>query len=108
MPERRREPINRGNRRPFLASESRFMPDQNPDTQNASELRLKALSRWDNEGGAAPDGPQEHSLDVNLSEFPPLTDAELMQLRVRVIALENLIIMMLAEGSDRQGNRVNG
>jgi len=102
MPERRRELIDRGNRRPFLASESRFMPDQNPDTQNASELRLQALSRWDNEGGAAPDGPQEHSLDVNLSEIPPLTDTELMQLRVRVIALENLIIMMLADGSDLQ------
>lgn len=78
------------------------MPDQSPDTPSASELRLKALSRWDNEGGAGPDGPQEHSLAVDLSEIPPLTNAELVQLRVRVIALENLMIMMLAEGSDRQ------
>ena len=78
------------------------MPNQDPDMQSASELRLKALSRWDNEGGAGPDGPQGHSLDVNLSEIPPLTNAELVQLRVRVIALENLMIMMLAEGSDRQ------
>ena len=29
-------------------------------------------------------------------------DAELIQLRVRVMALENLIIMLLAEGSDKQ------
>jgi len=78
------------------------MPNQNPDMQSASELRLKALSRWDNEGGAGPDGPQEHSIDIDLSEIPPLTNAELVQLRVRVIALENLMIMMLAEGSDRQ------
>jgi len=78
------------------------MPKQIPDVQNASELRLKALSRWDNEGGAGPDGPQEHSLGVDLSDIPPLTNAELVQLRVRVIALENLMIMMLAEGSDRQ------
>jgi hypothetical protein len=78
------------------------MPSQNPDMLNASELRLKALSRWDDEGGAGPDGPQERSLDVDLSEIPPLTNAELVQLRVRVIALENLMIMMLAEGSDRQ------
>ncbi|GHH25250.1 hypothetical protein GCM10008023_38390 [Sphingomonas glacialis] len=63
---------------------------------------LKALSRWDNEGGAGPDGPQEHSLDVDLTEIPPLTNAELVQLRIRVIASENLMIMMLAEGSDRQ------
>jgi hypothetical protein len=39
---------------------------------------------------------------VQLQEIPPLTNAELVQLRVRVIALENLVIMMLAEGSDRQ------
>ncbi len=78
------------------------MANQNPEMQTALELRLKALSRWDNEGGAGPDGPQEHSLDVDLSEIPPLTNAELVQLRVRVIAVENLMIMMLAEGSDRQ------
>jgi hypothetical protein len=78
------------------------MPNQNPDVQSASELRLQALSRWENEGGAGPGRPQEHSLDVDLSEIPPLTNAELVQLRVRVIALENLMIMMLAQGSDRQ------
>ena len=78
------------------------MPDQSPKMPSASELRLKALSRWDNEGGAGPNGPQVHSLDVDLTEIPPLTNAELVQLRVRVIALENLMIMMLAVGSDRQ------
>ena len=31
-----------------------------------------------------------------------MTNAELVQLRIRVIALENLIIAVLAEGSDRQ------
>jgi hypothetical protein len=70
--------------------------------QSASELRLKALSRWDSEGGAGPDGPQEHSFESDRSETPSLTNAELVQLRVRVIALENLMIMMLAEGSNRQ------
>jgi tellurite resistance-related uncharacterized protein len=77
------------------------MPNQSPDEQSASELRLKALSRWENEGGAGPDGPQEHSLDFDLSEIPALTNAELVQLRVRVIGLENLMIMLLAEGSGR-------
>jgi hypothetical protein len=37
-----------------------------------------------------------------LNEIPPLTNAELVLLRVRVIALENLMIMLLAEGSDKQ------
>jgi hypothetical protein len=77
------------------------MSDQNSGSPNASELRLKALSRWDSEGGAGPDGSQKHPLDEH-AETSPLTNAELVQLRVRVIALENLMIMVLAEGSDRQ------
>ena len=35
-------------------------------------------------------------------EIPELTNAELVQLRVRVIALENLVIALLAEAPDRQ------
>ena len=31
-----------------------------------------------------------------------MTNAELVQLRIRVIALENLLIAVLADGSDRQ------
>lgn len=56
-----------------------------------------ALSRWDNEGGARAAPPSEPS-----HEIPELTNTELVQLRVRVIALENLVIAVLAEGSDRQ------
>ena len=78
------------------------MPKQSPNMPNASDLRLKALSRWDNEGGAGPDGSQEHSLAVDPSKVPQLSNAELVQLQVRVIALENLMIMLLAEGFDRQ------
>lgn len=70
------------------------MPNQNPEMQTASELRLKALSRWENEGGAL---PRETTGDI-----PELTNAELVQLRIRVIALENLVIALLAEGSDHQ------
>ena len=71
------------------------MPNDNPDVRPAPEQRLRALSRWDNEGGAGPDGPQEHALDVDLSKVPPLSNAELVQLQVRVIALENLMILSL-------------
>lgn len=78
------------------------MPDKRSDISSSSQQRLMALSRWDNEGSAVPRDSQKHSLDVDISEIPLLTAAELLQLRVRIIALENLMIMMLAEGSDRQ------
>lgn len=62
-----------------------------------SDVRRKALSRWDDEGGAivAPSGTKEVPI-------PDLTNTELVQLRIRVIALENLVIGLLAEGTDHQ------
>lgn len=76
------------------------MSDEKPDP---SRLRLMALSRWDNEGGASVHGPQEAMIpSETVPDVPALTAPEIIQLRVRVIALENLIITLLAEGSDRQ------
>lgn len=66
----------------------------NPDP---SALRRQALSRWDNEGGVIAPAPHVEHKDV-----PDLTNAELVQLRIRVIALENMMISVLAEGTDRQ------
>lgn len=40
--------------------------------------------------------------DERPPEDSPLTNAELVQLRVRVISLENLVIPLLAEAPDRQ------
>lgn len=62
-----------------------------------SERRRRALSKWENEGGSTAPAICEPSVDV-----PDLTNAELVHLRIRVIALENLMIAVLAEGSDRQ------
>ena len=62
-----------------------------------SELRQRALSRWDDEGGAIAAAAQDAHVDM-----PDMTNAELVLLRVRVIALENLLIAVLAEGSNRQ------
>jgi hypothetical protein len=79
------------------------MPSSNADLRNASEHRLSALSRWDNEGGARRDGPEQGRTAVKAPpNIPNLIDAELIQLRIRVIALENIMITLLAEGSDRQ------
>ena len=71
------------------------MPDPNP-LRDPAELRRRALSRWDNEGGALPLAP------ATPADVPDMINTELVQLRVRVIALENLMIAVLAEGSDRQ------
>jgi hypothetical protein len=79
------------------------MPENKPDSAASSRQRQLALSRWDNEGGAGPGGPQGGSASSEVqSEIPQLTNAELVQLRIRVIALENLVIALLAEASDRQ------
>jgi uncharacterized protein YeaO (DUF488 family) len=63
------------------------------------------LARWDGEGGAGPDGPQDSVAGSQVSSdvLQPV-NLELVQLRVRVIALENLVITLLAEASDRQLN----
>ena len=72
------------------------MPDPDPILR-PSALHRCALSSWENEGGAiAP------AADSTLTDVHDLTNAELVQLRVRVIALENLMIAVLADISDRQ------
>lgn len=80
------------------------MPDQETDLSDPAQIRQKALSRWDNEGGASPQGPQESS--ARSEEFPELapevTNSEIVLLRVRLIAMENLVIALLAGASERQ------
>ena len=66
-----------------------------------AQLRMTALSGWDNEGGAyAQTWPA--TLNDPLLDGAPLTNAESMQFRVRMIALENLVIALLAEAPARQ------
>ena len=79
------------------------MPDRKPDFVDPSRQRQRAISRWENEGGAGPGGSHE-SLDTDDAqcEVPQLTNTELVRLRIRVIALENLVISLLTEASDRQ------
>jgi tellurite resistance-related uncharacterized protein len=79
------------------------MPNTTPDPPNLYTQREQALSRWDNEGGAGPGGPQKSSkADETRADVPDLSNAELIQLRVRVIALENLVIALLAGASGNQ------
>lgn len=60
-------------------------------------LRQEPLARWDNEGGALSTAILNASGDL-----PVMTNAEIVLLRVRVIALENILVAVLAEGSERQ------
>ena len=65
--------------------------------------RQQALSRWEGEGGAEPDGPQLAATPAEpASGAPFVARAEWAELRTRVIALENLVIALLAATSDEQ------
>lgn len=70
------------------------LSETNPAGVARVQARMLALARWENEGGAglAP-VPADESLPV---------DAEADQMRVRVIALENLVIALLADATDQQ------
>jgi hypothetical protein len=79
------------------------MPNGTSDFPNSLEQRQNLLSRWTDEGDRRPDRPQDGQPSADIqSDIPELTNAELVQLRVRVIALENLVITLLAEASQRQ------
>jgi tellurite resistance-related uncharacterized protein len=76
------------------------MPDKNLDVV---EQRQMALSRWENEGGAGLGEPQKAAASGDSeSDVPELTHVELVHLRVRVIALENLVISLLVGATSRQ------
>lgn len=63
--------------------------------------RTSALSRWENDGGSTAEWPFA-APGAEPGDSIPLTNAELVQLRIRVIALENLVIALLAEAPARQ------
>ncbi len=61
-----------------------------------------ALGRWANEGGATRRKPKRVLRSADEPESPQMSNADIEQLRVRVIALENLVITLLAEASHGQ------
>jgi hypothetical protein len=77
------------------------MPDER--LSERSLQRHRALSRWENEGGAVGRERQGAAIrDDGLADAPALTDTELVQLRIRVIAIENLLISLLARAPVEQ------
>ncbi len=78
------------------------MARQNADVSSEAIQRQQALARWDNEGGAGPGPAVAPAADKERIPAPEMTNADLVALRVRVIALENLLIALLATASDQQ------
>ena len=79
------------------------MPTSKADAMESAKQRQRALQRWNNEGGAGPGGrPFSVSIEAALASAPPLGNAELVQLQIRVIALENVAIALLARATPAQ------
>ncbi len=74
-----------------------------PAQPRRSVLREAALSRWDNEGGSLPDPVQDELFaDQELAVASHTTIAEWVHLRMRLIAMENVLIALLAEAPASQ------
>jgi hypothetical protein len=79
------------------------VPHESAEPPIDPRLRKKALSRWDNEGGAGPCGPEMAPKPAEKEpSMPKIGDAELGALHIRVIALENLVIALLVGASKLQ------
>jgi len=79
------------------------MSDQDFQTIGDAQQCDRALARWANEGGSGNYGraPDLASGRVQ-AEMPPISDTQIGLLHIRVIALENLVIALLATASDPQ------
>ena len=62
-----------------------------------SAKRQSALSQWDNEGGAIATPAR-----VLPDDLPELGNAALVVMRIRLVALENLVVALLSQASARQ------
>lgn len=64
-------------------------------------LREETMTRWGDDGGAVP--PGEPAAEPEVPDLTPdLTNTELVQLRVRVIALENMLVALLKDVTEGQ------
>ena len=77
------------------------MTDQVSDASNRARLFERAVSRWENEGGAVVEAGTTERASAEGSSAS-LGSAEFVQMQFRVIALENLVTVLLAQSSDRQ------
>lgn len=73
-----------------------------PEQEAKEELRRRALSRWDDEGGATTNGPQA-DLSAGEDQYElRVTKVEFADLHARLIAVEHVAISLLITSTDRQ------
>ncbi len=76
-------------------------------TSACNPLPDPALSRWDYEGGAGPNGPQEgSSSSTGRPATPGDPSNEFDRLKARVIGLESVVIALLVDADEHQLGRV--
>lgn len=79
------------------------MLDQDSDPSNDTRRRKRAQDARDNEGGSSQVDRNIEVISKNdEAPMPKMGEAEMGALHIRVIALENLVIALLADASDRQ------
>ena len=65
------------------------------------EIHRRAIGRWDNEGGSLRAGHGDMQAPENpATVVGEIGDAEAANIRVRLIAIENIIVALLANASD--------
>jgi len=72
------------------------------DPFDRARLLERAVSRWENEGGTVLDAGASGSASAEERSAASPPGAEFVQMQFRVIALENLVTVLLAQSSDRQ------
>lgn len=71
---------------------------RNDDSAHTASKRL-AIARWETDGGAGHGGSQRDTVLSEEVPIPDLTNAELVQMRIRIIALENIVIALLSSAT---------
>lgn len=80
------------------------MPEEEVDISAVrSEMHRQAIGRWENEGGSLPGRRSPH---VEATVVGNIGDAEAVNLRVRLIALENIVVALLAGAPESQTDLV--
>jgi hypothetical protein len=68
-----------------------------------AEIHRRAIGRWENEGGSLDGRPRQEQSATVAGE---IGDAENGNIKVRLIALENLVVALLAEAPESQSELV--
>lgn len=76
--------------------------DRNSDILTKNNLLAQSLARWENEGGDTPSIDFLRVEGAEPTQIPEMSNVEMVALRVRVIALENVLTSLLVTASDDQ------